>query len=116
MHGGVSNSNMAPTTLPGQQHGAHDAVPGGADRQAGVATDVRPWRYTPVQCARCGVGVRVVKFSLQHTSVQWPDDAVLGCAEFAAAGGASALIPSCASLRHSIEDAVAGGRVEVLPP
>jgi hypothetical protein len=86
------------------------------DRQAGAVADVRPWRYTPVQCAKCGVRVRVVKFSLQHTSVQWPDEAALGCAEFVAAGGASALIPTCASLRESIEDAVAGGRVEVLPP
>lgn len=81
--------------------------------------DERPWRYTAVECARCGVRVRVVKFSLQHTSVQWPGEAVLGCDEFAAqvaAGGTSALIPTCASLRDSIEEAVAGGRVEVLPP
>lgn len=81
--------------------------------------DERPWRYTDVECARCGVHVRVAKFSLQHTSLLWSGDAVLGCAEFAAkvaAGGESALIPTCASLRDSIEDAVAGGRVEVLPP
>jgi hypothetical protein len=60
--------------------------------------------------------VQVAKFSLQHTSVQWSADGVRGCAEFAAAGGLSALVPTCASLRDSIEDAVAGGRVEVLPP
>jgi hypothetical protein len=86
---------------------------------AGVRTDERPWRYAPVECARCGVVVRVAKFSLQHTSVQWTAGAVLGCEEFAptvAAGGNSALIPTCASLRESIDDAVAGGRVEVLPP
>jgi hypothetical protein len=41
---------------------------------------------------------------------------VLSCNEFADAGGDSALIPTCASLRDSIEDAVAGGRVEVTPP
>jgi len=58
----------------------------------------------------------VAKFSLQHTSVQWTEQAVRGCDEFAAAGGNPALIPTCASLRDSIEDAVAGGRVEVLPP
>jgi hypothetical protein len=72
-----------------------------------------------VECANCHVIVRVAKFSLQHTSIQWTGSAVLGCAEFAervAAGGDSALIPTCASLRESIEDAVAGGRVEVLPP
>jgi hypothetical protein len=69
-----------------------------------------------VQCAQCGITVRVAKFSLQHTSVQWTTDAVLRCAEFVAAPGPSALIPTCASLRESIDDAVAGGRVEVLPP
>ena len=81
-----------------------------------TSTDERPWRYTPVACAECGVVVQVTKFSLQHTSVQWSAGAVRGCAEFAAAEGDSALIPTCASLRESIEDAVAGGRVEVLPP
>ena len=86
---------------------------------AGVRVDERPWRYTPVECRECGVVVRVAKFSLQHTSVQWTRQAVLGCYEFAAreaAGGNSALVPTCLSLRESIEDAVAGGRVEVLPP
>jgi hypothetical protein len=78
--------------------------------------DERPWRYTDVECARCGVHVQVTKFSLQHTSVRWSGQAVRGCDEFAAADGDSALIPTCASLRESIEDAVAGGRVEVLPP
>jgi hypothetical protein len=83
---------------------------------AGVRVDERPWRYTPVECAQCGVVVRVAKFSLQHTSVQWTSQAVRGCEEFVAAGGNSALIATCSSLRDSIEDAVAGGRVEVLPP
>lgn len=90
-----------------------------ASRTASATADERPWRYTPVECARCGVVVNVTKFSLLHTSVQWTSDAVLGCAEFAtkvAAGGDSALIPTCASLRDSIDDAVAGGRLEVLPP
>ena len=67
-------------------------------------------------CAQCGVVVQVAKFSFAHTSVQWTSAAVGVCAEFEAAGGHSALIPTCASLRDSIEDAVAGGRVEVLPP
>lgn len=85
----------------------------------GAIADERASHYTPVECARCGVTVRVAKFSPQHTSIQWTSDAVLGCAEFSAlvaAGGDSALIPACASLRDSIDDAVAGGRVEVLPP
>ena len=79
-------------------------------------SDERPWRYTPVTCAQCGVVVQVTKFSLQHTSVQWSASAVRGCTEFARSLSDSALIPTCASLRETIEDAVAGGRVEVLPP
>jgi hypothetical protein len=84
-----------------------------------VRADDRPWRYAQVGCLRCGAVVQVAKFSLPHTSVQWTADAVARCAEFAASaaeGRASALIPACASLRASIDDAVAGGRVEVLPP
>jgi hypothetical protein len=81
-----------------------------------ATVDERAWRYTPVACSACGVTVRVAKFSLQHTSIQWSAAAVGGCAEFAASGGPSALVPTCASLRDSIENAVAGGRVEVLPP
>jgi hypothetical protein len=81
-----------------------------------AATDERPWRYAPVTCAQCSVVVQVAKFSLQHTSIQWSAGAVRGCTEFSSAEENSALIPTCASLRDSIEDAVAGGRVEVLPP
>lgn len=84
-----------------------------------VRADERPWRYADVECGRCGAVVEVAKFSLQHTSVQWTEQAVLRCAEFAAtvaAGGTSALIATCASLRASIEAAVADGRVEILPP
>jgi hypothetical protein len=72
-----------------------------------------------VACERCGARVEVAKFSLQHTSVQWSADAVLRCAEFSAevaAGGTSALIATCASLRASIEAAVSNGRVEIFPP
>jgi hypothetical protein len=91
-------------------------VANGAYWKRRVAADERPWLYTSVQCARCAVVVQVAKFSLQHTSVQWTGQAVLGCEEFAArvaAGGNSALVPTCASLRESIEDAVAGGRLRV---
>ncbi len=86
---------------------------------SGIATDERPWRYTPVTCGECGAVAHVAKFSLRHTSIQWSAQAVAACAEFAAAaarGGSSALVPTCTSLRGSIEDAMAGGRVEVLPP
>jgi hypothetical protein len=81
--------------------------------------DERVWRYAVVRCGRCGAAVEVAKFSLQHTSVQWTAEAVLRCAEFSAsvaAGGSSALIATCASLRASIDAAVTDGRLEVLPP
>jgi hypothetical protein len=84
-----------------------------------LAEDERAWRYAEVRCGRCGAVVEVAKFSLQHTSVQWTAESVLTCAEFSAqvaAGGSSALIATCASLRASIDAAVHDGRVEVLPP
>jgi hypothetical protein len=84
-----------------------------------LSADERAWHYAPVACGRCGAVVEVAKFSVQHTSVQWPAEAVLRCAEFArcvADGGSSALIPTCASLRASIDAAVQDGSVEVLPP
>ncbi|HET9896638.1 MAG TPA: hypothetical protein VFQ44_17045 [Streptosporangiaceae bacterium] len=89
---------------------------------SGVAADDRPCRYTPVTCGGCGVVVHVAKFSPRHTSVQWSARAAAGCAEFAVRDGSSALIPTCTSLRDSIDDAVAGGRLRVglggeeLPP
>ena len=70
----------------------------------------------PVQCARCGAVVLVAKFSPQHTSVQWSADSVRACSEFSAAGRPSALVEGCASLRDSIDAAVASGRLEVSPP
>src|SRR5262245_62354642 len=85
----------------------------------GTPADERAWRYADVACERCGAVVEVAKFSLQHTSVQWTADAVLTCTEFSAivaAGGSSALIATCASLRASIDAAVTDGRVEVRAP
>jgi hypothetical protein len=81
--------------------------------------DDRQWRYREVECTRCGATAGVVKFSPQHTSVQWRQEAVLRCAEFAArvaAGERSALIATCASMRASIDAALADGRLQVLPP
>ena len=72
-----------------------------------------------VSCARCGAAVLAAKFSPQHTSVQWSAAAVLACAEFsasAAGGRPSALVQGCASLRDSIDAAIAAGRLEVSPP
>jgi hypothetical protein len=84
-----------------------------------LCVDERTWQYSEVDCGRCGAVVEVAKFSLQHTSVQWTAESVLTCEEFAnrvADGGSSALVATCASLRASIDAAVADGRVELLPP
>ncbi len=84
-----------------------------------LCADERAWQYSEVACGRCGAVVEVAKFSLQHTSVQWTAESVLMCEEFStcvANGGSSALMASCASLRNSIDAAVADGRVGVLPP
>jgi hypothetical protein len=63
--------------------------------------------------------VLVAKFSPEHTSVQWDAAAVAACREFAgpgAPGKRGALIPTCTSLRSSIEEAVVRGRLTVAPP
>ena len=91
-----------------------------AEPDGAAPEDERAWLYQDVTCRRCGAVVQVVKFSPQHTSVQWTGDASLTCAEFAAAGRQShrarAPMPSCASLRASISSAVAEGRIEIMPP
>jgi hypothetical protein len=72
-----------------------------------------------VECARCGAAVLAVKFSPQHTSVQWTAAAVRACWEFSASsalGRPSALMEGCGSLREAIDGAVAAGRLEVSPP
>ena len=78
--------------------------------------DARQGAACPVECARCGAAVLAAKFSPQHTTVQWTSEAVRACLEFAAVGRPSALLEGCASLRDSIDAAVAAGRLEVSPP
>ena len=81
--------------------------------------DERPAAVSPVECARCGAAVLAVKFSPQHTSVQWTAAAVRTCWEFSASlalGRPSALVEGCGSLRDSVDAAVAAGRLEVAPP
>ncbi|MFE5791596.1 hypothetical protein ACFQ8C_03365 [Streptomyces sp. NPDC056503] len=70
----------------------------------------------PVECAACGNQVLCEKFTPAHTSVQWTEDAAVVCAEFrdrVGRGASSARIPTCRSLRSSIERAVADGTLEV---
>ena len=80
------------------------------------AEDERRGAVASVSCARCGAAVRAVKFSAQHTSVQWTAAAVASCWEFSAASRPSALVEGCGSLRSSIASAVLDGRLEVSPP
>jgi hypothetical protein len=81
--------------------------------------DERHAGFRQVECDRCAAAVMVVKFSPQHTSVQWSAASVRSCAEFSArvaTGEQSALIGTCASLRAAIDRAVSQGRLEVSPP
>jgi hypothetical protein len=78
--------------------------------------DERHAAVRPVECARCGAAVLAAKFSPQHTTVQWSAEAVRACAEFGASDRPSSLVEGCTSLRDSIEEAVAAGRLEVSPP
>jgi hypothetical protein len=78
--------------------------------------DERPAAASPVECARCGAAVLAVKFSPQHTSVQWTAAAARTCWEFSAADRPSPLVEGCASLRDSIDRAVTAGWLQVAPP
>jgi hypothetical protein len=80
------------------------------------AEDERQGAVASMSCARCGAAVRAVKFSAQHTSVQWTATAVRACLEFGAAGRPSALVEGCGSLRDSVDCAVLEGRLKVSPP
>lgn len=66
---------------------------------------------TDVTCRRCGAWVKVRKHSAQHTNIQWSPTATGRCLEFQ--GRESAFIPTCSSLRDSIDLAVRDGRVSV---
>jgi hypothetical protein len=106
---------MPPAARPAPVHQSH---PPSHPHQAGRA-DERQVTTRRIECGRCAAVVEVAKFSAQHTSVQWSPASVRACAEFAARvaeGGQSALIDTCASLRDSIDRAVAEGRLEVSPP
>ena len=89
-------------------------------RPAAPRADERHAAPQPVQCARCGASADVVKFSPQHTSVQWTAAAAASCAEFRAVWAATASgggpIEGCRALRGSIDAAVAAGTLAVCPP
>ena len=73
-------------------------------------------RLVEVACLDCLAVVRVKKNSEQHTQIQWTDEAVRHCAEFArmaAAPGGRPLRAGCSRLSGSIEAAVREGQVPV---
>jgi hypothetical protein len=85
-------------------------------RHQGGWPDERHADYQRIECERCAAKVEAAKFSAQQTSVQWSPESVRACAEFTAAEEQSALIDTCASLRDSIDRALARGDLEVSPP
>jgi len=88
-------------------------------RHQGGWPDERHADYQRIECERCAAAVEVAKFSAQQTSVQWSPASVRACAEFtarSAEGEQSALIDTCASLRATIDRALASGALEVSPP
>jgi len=89
-------------------------APSGGAPPGGVRSDERRVVASPVACRRCGITVLVAKFSAAHTSVQWPADGSLSCAEFG--DRVSSLVEACVTLRACIDDAVDAGAVEVTPP
>jgi hypothetical protein len=70
-------------------------------------------RLVTVACLDCLAEVRVKKNSEHHTSIQWSQEAVAHCTEFARdrATGRRAAHESCSRLRASIETACREGRI-----
>ncbi len=69
-----------------------------------------------VACQECRERVMVRKNSEHHTSIQWTQDAVAGCAVFAELAqqeGGRPVHTACPRLVASIEDAVRDGAVPI---
>jgi hypothetical protein len=66
-----------------------------------------------VSCLDCLATVKVRKNSEPHTSIQWTDEAVAHCTEFARRGAERSVMESCPRLKASIETAVRDGALEV---
>lgn len=68
-----------------------------------------------VDCLDCLARVRVRKHSEQQTSIQWSQEAVAACSEFArrdADCGGRSVMASCDRMKASIARAVREGRLE----
>lgn len=73
-------------------------------------------RLQEVACLDCLAKVRVKKNSEQHTAVQWTEDALSHCQEFAklaAQPGGRPVYEACTKLMASIERAVEEGTLDV---
>ena len=73
-------------------------------------------RLREVACLDCLATVRVKKNSEHHTAVQWTDDALGHCQEFARLSGQPGGRPvyqTCGRLMASIDRAVSDGELEV---
>jgi hypothetical protein len=73
-------------------------------------------RLREIACLDCLAKVRVKKNSEHHTAVQWTDEALGHCTEFARLSGQPGGRPvheSCPRLMASIERAVTEGELEV---
>jgi hypothetical protein len=70
-------------------------------------------RLVTIACLDCIAEVRVKKNSEHHTSIQWSQEAVAHCAEFARdrSSGERVVHESCSRLKASIETAYREGRI-----
>ena len=73
-------------------------------------------RLREIACLDCLAKVKVKKNSEHHTAVQWTDDALRHCQEFArlsAQPGGRPVYETCPRLTASIDRAVSEGALEV---
>jgi hypothetical protein len=73
-------------------------------------------RLVEVACLDCLARVGVKKNSEHHTSIQWSDEALGQCAEFArmsAQPGGRPVHAGCSRLVASIEEAVRAGEIRI---
>jgi hypothetical protein len=73
-------------------------------------------RLVEVACLDCLARVRVKKNSDHHTAIQWSEESLEHCAEFAKAAsqpGGRPIRSACSRLRSSIEQAVKDGAVAI---
>ena len=73
-------------------------------------------RLRDIACLDCLAKVRVKKNSEHHTAVQWTDEALGHCQEFAKLSGQPGGRPvyeTCSRLRTSIERAVSDGQLQI---